>query len=68
METQAAVLDPEQLLTPRETAEIMRCSPDYIWKLCRSGRLRHLRKGRLILIRRRDISGYIDAQISAGGE
>ena len=66
METKAAVRNPEELLTPREVAGIMRCSADYIWKLCREGRLKHIRKGRSILIRRRDITAYIDSQIIGG--
>ena len=68
MSTTALVADPDQLLTPAEAAEILRCSVDYVWKLCRGGKLRHLRKGRMILLRRRDLDLYIDGQATGGDD
>lgn len=60
------VLDPERLMTPDEAADVLRCSTSYIWKLCRDGKLKHLRKGNKILIRRQDLNDYIARSIGGG--
>jgi excisionase family DNA binding protein len=56
-------LDSDVPLTPDEAAPLLRCGVDHVWKLCRDGKLKHRRNGRRILIRRQDISDYIDDQI-----
>jgi len=63
---ESRLLGPEELLTPAEAAEVLRSSTDYIWKLCREGHLCHMRKGRLILIRRQNLTDYIAGQIRGG--
>lgn len=60
------VLDPERLMTPAEAAELLRCSVDYVQRRCRENRLKHLRKGRHILIRRQDLTDYIAGQVRGG--
>jgi excisionase family DNA binding protein len=59
--------NPNEMLTPVEAASLLRCRKDYVWRLCRDGKLKHMRKGQKILIKRAHVSDYIDAQI-AGGE
>lgn len=55
-------VDPNQWLTPKEVAPIMRCSVDYIWKLCRDGKLRSKRKGRHRLIKRAWVDEYMEGE------
>ncbi len=61
-----AVVDPERLITPKEASDLLRCSVDYVWHLCRKGELAHLRKGNRILVRRQDLTDYIAGQIRGG--
>lgn len=63
MQQHAANLDPEYPYTPVEAAELLRCSVDYVWKLCREGKLKHRRNGRRIFIKRQHLTEYIDAQV-----
>jgi excisionase family DNA binding protein len=61
-----ALLDPKRLMTPAEAAEMLRCSVDYVWHLCRKDELKHMRKGTRILIRRQDLIEYIASQVRGG--
>jgi excisionase family DNA binding protein len=56
-------ISPEDWLTPQEAAPIMRCSVDYVWQLCREGKLKHRRKGRNILIKREHVTEYMDGGV-----
>lgn len=50
---------PPRLLTPREVAEILRCSPSMVRALSRRGELRAVHVGRLPRFRREDVEVYI---------
>lgn len=51
--------DAKSLLTPRDLAGEWECSPEFVTKLCRSGKLRAVRLGRLWRIRRADADEFI---------
>jgi hypothetical protein len=60
--------DPGEVLTTAGAAPLLGCSPKYVRGLCALPRsdpryLRHVRKGREILIRRRDLAGWIARQV-----
>jgi excisionase family DNA binding protein len=55
-------------MLPAEVAPILRCSIDYVWQLCRDGKLPHIRKGNRILIRRQDVADYIAGELQGGGQ
>lgn len=65
-EAVAVVRDPEQWLTPDQAKDELVCGIDYVWKLCRDGRLKHRRKGRHILIKRAHITEYEESLVSGG--
>jgi excisionase family DNA binding protein len=46
-------------LTPDEVAELLRCQPEKIYRLCASGELPSLRFGGRRLIDRADLDAYI---------
>jgi excisionase family DNA binding protein len=54
---------PEDWLTPREAAPVLRCGVDHIWKLCRERKLKHRRSGNRIFIKRGHLTEYADAQV-----
>jgi hypothetical protein len=60
-------MDLNVMLTPAEAALPLRCSIDYVWKLCREERLAHMRKSNKILIPRQSITDYIAASLVGGG-
>ena len=63
MQHEESILDPEFPYTPVEAAELLRCSVDHVWKLCREGKLKHRRSGRRIFIKREHLIEYTDAQV-----
>jgi excisionase family DNA binding protein len=65
-EAVAAARDPEQWLTPEQAKDELVCGVDYIWQLCREGKVKRRRKGRNYLIKRAHITEYMDAQVEGG--
>jgi excisionase family DNA binding protein len=57
---------PCTLLTVREVATILRCSPQAIYLWCESGRLSHVRLGRLVRVTPDDVRQFIEAGRSTG--
>ena len=51
------------LLTVREVAEAMRVSTMTVYRLIRAGSLPAIRVGKHFRIRRRDLTGYLDARM-----
>lgn len=60
------VRDPEQWLTPNQAKDELVCGVDYVWQLCREGRIKHRRKGRRILIKRAHCREYADSLVEGG--
>lgn len=60
--------DPAEVLTTAAVAPLLSCSPKYVRSLCALPKgdpryLKHVRKGREILVRRRDVAEWIARQI-----
>jgi excisionase family DNA binding protein len=58
--------DPEEWMTPSQAKDELVCGVDYVWRLCREGKLKHRRKGRQILIKRAHAREFADAQVRGG--
>lgn len=58
-----SALSPTDLLRPKEVAEILHCRVDYVWQLCREGKLKAVKKGRHYLIPRQSVTDYIVGQL-----
>jgi excisionase family DNA binding protein len=54
---------PDGLLTVREVAEAMRVSTMTVYRLIKAEELPAIRVGKHFRIRRRDLSGYLDARM-----
>ena len=55
---------PPELLTPVEAADYLRCGRQRVYDLLSQGRLRHLKDGARVLIRRADLLAYLDQGMS----
>jgi excisionase family DNA binding protein len=56
------------ILTKQEAAALLRCTPRYLERQVRSGRLRALKPtGRFVRFRRRDIDAFLESGASIGG-
>jgi excisionase family DNA binding protein len=54
---------PDGLLTVREVAEAMRVSTMTVYRLIKAEELPAIRVGKHFRIRRRDLTGYLDARV-----
>jgi len=58
-----------QYLTKREAAEILSCTPRYIERQVKAGRLRALKPtGKLVRIRLRDLDKFLESGATTGGD
>jgi len=57
------VFAPDGLLTVREVAEAMRVSTMTVYRLIKAEELPAIRVGKHFRIRRRDLTGYLDARV-----
>ena len=57
-----AIADELALLTPREVAAWLRCSPPTLYRLLRAGRLRGVHVGTALRIYRKSVRAYLDEQ------
>jgi hypothetical protein len=60
--------DPGEVLTTADVAPLLSCSAKYVRALCALPKgdpryLKHVRKGREILVRRQDVAGWIARQV-----
>ena len=54
------------LLTAREAAQALRCGRNYLYGLCKEGKLRHLWVGNKILVPSDAIADFVNAQATGG--
>ena len=54
---------PDDLLTPREVAEVMRVSTMTVYRLIKSGELRAIRVGKHLRIRGDDVATFLDDRV-----
>jgi excisionase family DNA binding protein len=58
-----------QYLTKREAAELLSCTPRYIERQVKAGRLRALKPtGKLVRIRLRDLEAFLESGSTIGGD
>ena len=56
------------ILTKQEAADYLRCTPRYIERQVRAGRLRALKPtGKLVRIRRSDLEAFLESGATTGG-
>jgi excisionase family DNA binding protein len=56
------------ILTKREAADYLRCTPRYLERQIRAGRLKALKPtGKLVRIRRADLDAFLDSGATIGG-
>jgi excisionase family DNA binding protein len=56
------------ILTKQEAAALLRCTPRYLERQIRAGRLRAMKPtGKLVRIFRRDIDAFLESGASIGG-
>jgi excisionase family DNA binding protein len=57
------------ILTKREAANYVRCTPRYIERQIRAGRLKALKPtGKLVRIRRTDLDAFLESGATIGGD
>jgi excisionase family DNA binding protein len=57
------------ILTKRQAAEYVSCTPRYLENQIRAGRLRALKPtGKLVRIRAKDLEAFLDSGATIGGE
>jgi DNA binding domain, excisionase family len=57
------------ILTKREAANYVRCTPRYIENMIRAGRLKGLKPtGKLVRIRRSDLEKFLESGATIGGD
>lgn len=54
---------PNDLLTPREVAEVMRVSTMTVYRLIKAGDLPAIRVGKHLRIRGNDVAAFLDARV-----
>lgn len=59
--TEAATRYPERLLTVTECANLLRCTPDHVYRLVRRGSLPGVRIGRRVVVSPSAIAEYVEA-------
>jgi excisionase family DNA binding protein len=58
-----------QYLTKREVAKLLSCTPRYIERQVRAGRLRALKPtGKLVRFRLRDLDAFLESSATIGGD
>ena len=60
-----AMTQKEKLLTPRDVAGILGCSPDHVIQLARNGQIRVADPGRFWRFRHTDVMEYRDQAVGA---
>jgi len=66
---QSAHVSPTPLLTLKQAAQYAICTPRYLQKQIRAGRLKALKPtGKLLRIRRADLDAFLESGATIGGE
>jgi excisionase family DNA binding protein len=68
IEKPSHVSQPRVILTKREAANYVRCTPRYLERQIRAGRLKALKPtGKLVRIRRADLDAFLESGATIGG-